>query len=122
MFINLSNHHSSKWSQKQLDEAQKSGMVTDVPFPQIDPYSSMEEVEALAKSFWGIIINMIDNDGLRQYGVVHLMGEQSFCFALTQLLIASEIPVCVSTTQRVAVVENGEKISKFEFVQFRLLS
>lgn len=49
MFINVSNHPSSKWSQAQKDAA--GGEILDIPFPNINPRASTWEVEAMASEF-----------------------------------------------------------------------
>ena len=38
MFVNFSNHPSSRWSEEQLKTArQEYGEIVDVPFPALDP-------------------------------------------------------------------------------------
>ena len=47
IFINLSNHDSSKWSVKQIEEALKlseNGLIIDIPFPNIDPELTSDEI------------------------------------------------------------------------------
>ena len=43
-FINLSNHPSAAWGADQLAAAAQYGTIVDVPFPNIDPTLSTEEV------------------------------------------------------------------------------
>ncbi len=51
MFINVSNHHSSKWSFKQTEAAKEYGTIVDIPFPNVSPYYTKEEVENLANEY-----------------------------------------------------------------------
>jgi len=114
MFFNISNHPTSQWGKKQLEEAQKFGEVVDVPFPNVDPHINDVEMENLAKTFCQSnpeIINASAED------VFHVMGETGFIFALVVLLGRQR---CVhSTTQRKSLEKDGVKTSIFEFVQFR---
>ena len=49
MFINISNHPSSKWSQEQIIAAKKlGGDIIDIPFPIVPTRSSTKEIEAIA--------------------------------------------------------------------------
>jgi len=46
MFINVSNHPSSKWNKDQLEAARTlGGEVMDVQFPAVDPHWETWEVE-----------------------------------------------------------------------------
>ena len=61
LFINLSNHPSSKWSAKQIDAALKlsdNGPIIDMPFPNIDPEMSSDEINALSDEYVAKIINL----------------------------------------------------------------
>jgi hypothetical protein len=114
MLLNLSNHPSSSWPDKQLQEARKSyGTIEDLPFPQIDPEASEESIDKLAEQYLAKILDM-------QPKAVHLMGELTFTFALIRLLQSQGIICVASTTHRTSeVLDDGKKISKFEFVRFR---
>ena len=48
MFVNCSNHPSSKWSEKQIKEAKKWGNVVDYPFPAVPLTASKLELGAVA--------------------------------------------------------------------------
>ena len=111
MFINISNHPTSKWGDEQLKAAQEFGELLDKKFPNILPNSSAEDVQAMAA-------NMAEEVGTN--AVVHVMGEMGYTHALVTILKAAGVRCFHSTTER-TVIENadGTKTVAFNFVQFR---
>lgn len=114
MLLNLSNHPSSAWPERQIREAEKQyGPVQDMPFPQIDPHAGEEDVLQLAAQYRDQILKL-------QPKGVHLMGELTFTFGLVRMLQSHGITCFASTTHRATQdLPDGSKISKFEFVKFR---
>ena len=125
LFINLSNHPSSKWSAKQIDAALKlsdNGPIIDMPFPNIDPEMSSDEINALSDEYVAKIINLA-KEYETDYAIIHVMGEMTFTYSLVHNLNNNGYYCYASTTKRnVIEKENGTKISTFEFVQFRRYS
>ncbi len=116
MLFNLSNHPSASWSKEQMQMAiQKYGSITDMPFPQIAPTATTDEIIILAENY------LSDIKRIEPYvTVVHLMGEMTFVVALVALLQSAGIPVVCSTTERTVLEEkNGIKTAQFVFKQFR---
>ncbi len=111
MLLNLSNHPSSNWTPEQLSAA--GGAVVDMPFPQVDPDGDEAYIENLADEYLHKVLAM-DN-----ISAVHIMGEMNFTFALVNKLKTAGVKCVASTTQRETTVENGLKISKFNFIRFR---
>lgn len=114
MLLNLSNHPSSFWKKNQMDAAkEKYQSVQDLPFPQIPPDTSDEELDKLVDEYFNKIRNINPS-------AVHLMGELTFTYRLVNRLKEVGIPCIASTTQRMASEdENGKKTSVFSFVRFR---
>ena len=114
MFINLTNHPSSGWSEEQLNAAKQYGEIVDLSFPNIEPYFTSKEINDLAD---------ITIDGIKTLGaapVVHIMGEMTFTYAVVSRLKALGLPCVASTTERlVKMMPDGKKVSDFKFVQFR---
>lgn len=118
IFLNLSNHPFSTWSEKQLAEAKQLGELREMNFPEIDPQSSEEDVMKLASEYFENIRQIEVNEGKEV--VVHLMGEMNFTYALVEQLKSEGITAYASTTQRVVKdLGEGKKESAFEFVRFR---
>jgi len=114
MFINLTNHPSSGWSQEQLNAAREYGEIVDISFPIIEPFFSKAEVDELADITIEGIADLDSNS------VVHVMGEMTFTYAIVERLKARGISCVASTTERlVKMMPDGKKISEFKFVQFR---
>lgn len=114
MLLNLSNHPSTRWTEKQKKAAiVHYKMVKDMSFPQIAPIASKKGVKKLAKVYFKKIqkLNPL---------AVHLMGEMTFTYALVRKLKKANILCIASTTNRIVEEKDGKKIVQFEFVQFRV--
>jgi hypothetical protein len=114
MLLNLSNHSSKQWSDAQKNKATELfGSVVDMPFPQIDPNASADEVSRKVEEY------IADTRKLNPMAV-HIMGEMTFVYSFVSEMQRIGIPCYASTTKRVVTEkENGEKISYFDFVNFR---
>lgn len=115
MIINLSNHPSIKWDEKQLKEARIYGDIVDMPFPQISPTSTSEEVDKIVNGYYAKIVELAPI-------AVMVQGEFIFTYRLVHLLKNNGIMVLASRTERKVkeTVENGitKKISEFNFAGF----
>lgn len=114
MLLNFSNHPSSTWSEFQMLTAiEEYGSVIDLHFPIVSPEATPNEIEQLAFTYFHKIKEF-------KPSAVHLMGEMTFCFALCNILHKNGIKAIASTTKRIVDYEkDGNKISRFLFVQFR---
>jgi len=121
MFINISNHPSSKWSEKQINEALKYyGEIWDIPFPNINPHWTESQVDIIVNEYFQKVMELKKTKRKSESVYVHLMGESGFVVSLANCLENKFIDVLYSTTERLVTEnENGEKIVKFEFVKFR---
>ena len=111
MFLNLSNHPSVNWSEKQLAAA--GGNVVDMPFPQVDPDGDEAYIENLANEYLDKILKIGNIEA------VHVMGEMNFTYSLVTMLKAHNIRCVASTTKRIVKDVGEQKISTFQFVKFR---
>ena len=113
MLLNLSNHPSDRWPDAQRRAATDLyGSIHDLPFPNVPPAATTDEVRALVEAYEARILSLDPT-------AVHLMGEMTFTFALVQRLQAIGIPCIASTTERIAEERDGQKVVTFRFVQFR---
>lgn len=122
MLINISNHPSNDWENSQAQSAIKIfGEVIELPFPNIDPMWSSVEVKGLAKKYFEKIMRIFDQyNNQLNVNAVHIQGEFTFVYQLVSMLKSSNISCVASTsTRNVVEMENGEKVVKFSFVQFR---
>lgn len=116
IFVNLSNHPSCYWSEEQLLAARNYGEIVDVPFPVVEPEWDASAVKLLAVEMF----NTISLLGSAAEVVVHLMGEQTFCYELACKLQKAGYLCVASTTHRETMyLEDGSKLSNFKFVHFR---
>ncbi len=121
MLINLSNHPSTSWSDKQLKSAKRKFKdVIDISFPQISPYADSQDVKSKAVDYFKKVKNLLRQTSDKN-NAVHLMGEFSFVYFLTLLLKKDRIKVVVSTTSRIVDEAEGKKIVTFNFIKFREL-
>lgn len=119
MFINLTNHPSAFWDEKQMSAAREQyGDIVDMPFPKIPPHWDGEQVRQTAVKYFRQIQAILPDP--QPADAVHLMGEQVFCFKLLRLLIDAGYTVVASTTLRNdKVLPNGNIEKIFDFVRFR---
>lgn len=116
LFINLTNHPSAHWSEKQLEAARGFGEIVDIPFPDILPECTAEDIRALADEYAGKIETKFRETDV----TVHVMGEMAFTFALVSRLKEIGIRCVASTTERIVTKnDDGTKLSEFSFVKFR---
>lgn len=113
MLLNLTNHPSTRWSEKQLAAAKEAyGSVQDLQFPNIPSGATTGEVAEMATDYLRQIVAIGP-------AAVHLQGEFTFVCALVEQLRATGIPVVASTSERSVEEKDGRKIVHFDFVQFR---
>ena len=121
MLINLSNHPQIKWDLKQISFAKgQYGNILDMPFPNINPNFSTQEVTELTKEYYEKIVTIFDECANNPFeNTVHVQGEFTFVYQLVTLLKESGIHCVASTSNRMIREEGNKKIIEFSFVQFR---
>lgn len=119
MLINLTNHPSKFWSEKQTSNAIiEFAEIKDIVFPIIPPQADAHFIKDLADTIYLKIIKILEVEG--KNSAVHIMGESTFCFYMVSILLRNNIRCIASTTTRNVIYdEDGTKNSIFEFVQFR---
>ena len=118
MFVNISNHPSKVWGKSQFSAAQRWGDVVDYDFPIVSPSLNEIELSALADK---VISEVVDLTAHHCEGtVLHIMGEMTLTYVLVHRFQRMGYFCVASTTARTSEIhDDGTKISKFEFVQFR---
>ena len=106
---------------EQKAQALKIGncsQIIDIPFPNIPPQYSLEEVIGIAAETLRQITEMTEYN-VNETVYIHIMGEACFAQAFVSMLPLNWIPLH-STTERNTVENNdGTKTVRFSFVQFR---
>lgn len=116
MFINLTNHPSSQWDERQTKAARQFGEIEDMAFPQVNPNDSREDIAAIAEETAKIIVEKSHYCDV----TVHVMGEMTFVYNLVSRLKSMGIRCVASTTERIVKDnDDGTKTSEFSFVGFR---
>lgn len=116
MFVNLSNHPSSAWSDSQLAAAHKYGDIVELPFPVVDELWDSQEVDRMAKLYMDKVHSLSGPNNC----VVHVMGEMTFTYKLVTMLKKDGYRCVASTTKRdVVLLPDGSKNVKFLFCRFR---
>lgn len=116
-FINFSNHPSGNWSEKQLAAARKWGEIADLPFPNVEPDATKEQIEELAET-------MAAQIQAQNPAAVMCQGEFTLTFqVVTHLKAAGILTLSACSRRQVTEVRQADgtsrKVSVFEFVQFR---
>lgn len=115
-FYNVSNHPSSKWTGLQRIATGCSEIV-DIQFPNIDPRANAYAVRKEAEKIFVRILG--ENAYDLQNVPCMVQGEFTFTFFLTNMLLACGANVVVATSERKVVEKGNEKVTTFEFVEFR---
>lgn len=117
LLLNLTNHPSTLWNDKQREAALVYGEIMDMPFPMIDETDDETYISALADEYLQKILDLAKDKNV----AVHLMGELTFTFALLKRLQEHGIMCVASTSKRIVKEEEagrkGEVI--FQFERFR---
>ena len=116
-FINLTNHPSASWSERQMQAAQEYGLVLDLPFPQIATGADSAAIDWLVSDYFERI-------RAADAPVVLVQGEHVFVYRLVHLLEQAKIPAlaCISLRRvHEIVLPNGvtQKTACFSFEGFR---
>lgn len=126
MLINLSNHPSEKWDEKQKQAAiDEYGWIEDIQFPAINPAATEDEVAELAQKYLQECLMKFEmaNIPVAQQAhneAVHIQGEFTFVYRLVNLLKTKNIKCVASTSERNVIKEkDGSKTLVFNFVKFR---
>lgn len=112
MFVNISNHDSSKWHEAQLNAAKLFGDIQDIKFPQVNP--SRLDSEYILRLADSVLTQLAP-----KARVVMVQGEYSLTFALVKKLQARKIRCLVACSERQVNPVNKEQ--SFNFKGFREL-
>ena len=117
IFINHTNHESEQWSAEQLAAAESLGKIIDLPFPEVPPNFTTEEVRQMVSKNVQEILKLSP-------AVVLCQGEFSYTVAMVEELKKNKIPVMAATSERIVseVTEadgSTKRVSLFRFVRFR---
>ncbi len=94
IFINHTNHASINWSAEQIAAAESYGKIIDLPFPEVPPNFTTEEVKQLALENLQEILKLSPT-------VVLCHGEFSYTVSMVEELKKIEIPVMAATSERI---------------------
>lgn len=116
LFINLSNHPSSSWTAEQLAAAEEFGELIDMPFPQVAPDATADDIKTLAEAQVAAIMKQAETHTV----TVHVMGEMSLIYRIVRMLSERGIRCVCSTSYRVVKDQgDGRRLVEFNFNSFR---
>jgi hypothetical protein len=116
MLINLSNHPSRYWDDRQIEAARCYGEMVDIPFPIVASDANSQELQTLTQDCVQKILSLGEINSI----TVHIMGEMTFTFMVVTKLKELGIRCVASTTERkVTYDSDGVKQTEFQFVMFR---
>lgn len=111
-FINFTNHKSEAWEQKQIDAAREYGEIMDIPFPNVDPQCSEQEIKEIGEQCCREIL-------WHNPEAVLCQGEFTLTVEIVQRLKSAGVRVLAACSERVVTEREGIKTSVFRFVRFR---
>ncbi len=97
MFINLSNHPSAHWSEKQCQAAKQWGEIIDYPFPQVAPDATWEDIQKKAEK----IVTEVCDLAKEQPSAVMCQGEFTLTYALVRRFKEKHVTVLSACSERV---------------------
>lgn len=117
VFLNFSNHPSSRWSRSQLAAAEAYGRVIDEPFPAVPANLDERGVALLADE---AVLRIMAH----RPAAVLCQGEFTLAFAVVERLKAQGVTVLAASSDRVIETEADEnggtrKVTVFRFTRFR---
>lgn len=123
MFINISNHPSSRWGEDQLNAARElGGEVIDIQFPNVPSAASGRDVEYMA-------IDLVNDVHFKIEGsdntVVMVQGESTLVTTVVAMLQnicgIKVVAACSDRNVEEIVLDDGtvKKNVIFKFIQFR---
>lgn len=116
LFINLSNHPSTTWTDEQLAAAKAFGEIVDMSFPQVAPDATAADIDKLADAQVATIMQQATTHTV----TAHVMGEMSLIYRIVRKLSAHGIRCVCSTSRRVVKDEgDGKRLVEFNFCSFR---
>lgn len=117
MFVNFSNHASDSWAKDQLEAAKEYGDIVDLPFPDVSPDLSEEDIDALARRCVKDIL-------IYQPEAVMCQGEFTLSYAVIEKLKEKGVTcVAACSNREVKTVTQKDGSTKresiFTFIRFR---
>ena len=94
MLINCTNHPFQVWNEAQREAAAQFGEVVDLPFPQIEPHSTTDELRRLTDSYAQRI-------EVQRPEAVLVAGEFTFAFMLVDRLLTDGVRVLATRSRRI---------------------
>ena len=117
VFINLSNHPYSTWSEDQLEAARQYGELNYLEFPAVNPEWDDNDISDAAGKLIREIREMAPDS---EAATLHIMGEMTLTYSLVETFKALGYRCVASTTVRHSWTdEQGNKVTSFRFVRFR---
>lgn len=111
-FVNFTNHPHSSWEPNQIEAALSYGDIVDIPFPNVSPVLSSEEIYLLGQEYTDKIL-------AAHPAAVMCQGEFSLAYNVIYRLKGKGIKVVAACSERNTITVGNERRSFFSFVQFR---
>ncbi len=116
-FVNWSNHPYEIWDASQLTAAREYGKLDYIPFPDVPPDSSIEDIISLAES---LVDEFVKKYPDTEQVVTMIQGEMTLLYHLLKLLENKGYRVVAATSQRDnQLLPDGKELKTFKFSGFR---
>ena len=117
IFINWSNHPFEKWDPLQFDAAKALGHPVFIPFPNVEPDSSIEEIVEQAHRCVQELMELYSDP---KTTIIMVQGEMTLLYHILKLLEQGGYRVVAATSERdVKQLPDGTELKSFHFVAFR---
>ncbi len=112
IFINLTNHPSDKWDEKQIMAANQYGSIVDIPFPAIPAECDENYIKELGAE---LVKKILGNNPT----AVLCQGEFTLAYYVISELRKKNIIVLAACSNRKVKEDGNKKIVEFSFERFR---
>ena len=120
LVINVANHPSSTWSQKQRAYFGDDAVIVDIPHPAINPKCTADDLDVASFGFADWLVSLV-NDKVDKTRVCFIIaGAQGFIFRVVGFLLMAGYNVFEATSERNTTLNpDGSKTVRFDFVGLR---
>lgn len=125
IMINISNHNSITWEEKQKEKFQS---IINIPFPVVSAFADEHEVGKIALQLEQQIIDIVEQIPKETFLYFYIAGEGSLVYCLQNILKESttryfegrSIFLAFASTARDMMMIDGRRSYKFKFSTWRI--
>jgi hypothetical protein len=120
LVINVANHPSSTWSEKQRAYFGDDAVIVDIPHPAINPKCTADDLDVASFGFADWLVSLVNGKVDKTRVCFIIAGAQGFIFRVVGFLLMAGYNVFEATSERNTTLNpDGSKIVRFDFIDLR---